>query len=218
MSNLDVLADLKAKHKQIFDTLAIIVKAINPRPEGNCMCYHETMTEAPELLMKQWNLYYLGKSAQNIFEIGCNAGHSVLFFLLGNPDSKITIFDICYHKYTEPCIEYLMTVFPGRITLIKGNSHETVPKFQVKNPDVKFDLLHVDGYHLYEHVKTDIKNAKNLSAKKNVLLLDDDNLPHLNRLHREFIADGTISLVDDPNLMETKYYIHMVASYNLGTE
>ena len=59
----------------------------------------------PQLFTKQMNLYKSAMEAKNILEIGFNAGHSCLLFLLANPESKITIFDICEHKYAKPCFE-----------------------------------------------------------------------------------------------------------------
>ena len=53
------------------------------------------------------NLYKITKISKNIMEIGCNGGHSNYIFLLGNPKLHIVNFDICSHKYTEPCINYL---------------------------------------------------------------------------------------------------------------
>ena len=35
-------------------------------------------------------------------EIGFNAGHSSFLYLISNPNSKITVFDLCEHKYTLP--------------------------------------------------------------------------------------------------------------------
>ena len=57
-----------------------------------------------------------------------------------------------------------------------GNSTETVPCFLKEHPDIKFDLIFVDGGHDYEVAKTDLLNMK-LFAKSTTRLLTDDLTP-----------------------------------------
>lgn len=142
-------------------------------------------------------------------EIGFNAGHSCLLMLLANKESKITIFDICMHEYTIPCYEFLNKIFPGRLELIKGDSLQTVPQYNIK----KFDLLHIDGFHEPNHAYKDIINAKRLSTNNGIVILDDDNLPYLNKLHRDLIEKNIVKLYEDKNLVETKIYTHLICNY-----
>ena len=96
------------------------------------------------MIYKQLNLYSLGRTAKNILEIGFNTGHSALLFLISNPESKLTCFDIVSHKYTMPCFEYLNSLFPGRINLIAGDSTITVPEFYKVCSNInKFDLIFI---------------------------------------------------------------------------
>jgi hypothetical protein len=201
----------KIKEQNIIhlENIKKIVNKYTTKPEGNCMWYHETCVEAEELYNKQYNLYYLGSISTEIMEIGFNAGHSCLLMLLGNSNSKITIFDICIHEYTIPCFEYLNEHFPNRLELIKGNSLETVPKYKLK----KFDLLHIDGYHEAYHVIQDIMNSRQIAKQKGIVILDDDWLPWLNKLHRELIDSNILEILNDSNLLETKLYTHLVCRY-----
>ena len=201
---------VKEANKKHFDKIKEIVSTYTNTPEGNCFWYHGSFNEAEEFNTKQFNLYYLGSMSNEIMEIGFNAGHSCLLFLLANPNSKITIFDICYHQYTLPCFNYLTKEFPGRLDIVIGNSLDTISRYNLKT----FDLLHIDGYHEPNHVKKDIINSRRLSKNNSIVILDDDNLPYLNKLHRDLINQGIVSIYNDKNLVETEIYTHLVCKYN----
>lgn len=200
---------IKEQNKFHFDNIKNIVSKYTSQPEGNCFWYHQTLIEAEELHFKQYNLYYLSSISSEIMEIGFNAGHSCLLFLLGNPEAKITIFDICYHQYTIPCFEYLNEHFPNRLEFIIGNSLQTVYDYKLK----KFDLLHIDGYHETTHVLKDIFNSKKIAKPKNIVILDDDQMPDLYELHRTLISNNILEILDDPNITDTKLYKHLVCRY-----
>jgi hypothetical protein len=210
---MEEFKEVLLKNKPLFDTIEQIVKQTGERPEGNCMWQDMTTIQREELLPKQYNLWYLGKSASDILEIGFNAGHSCLLFLLANPTSKIVLFDIGIHKYTRPCFEYLSSLFPDRLTLYIGNSHQTVPEFIRNNPTTKFDVMHIDGYHEVNHVRKEIYNVRDSAKATNIVVLDDDDYPALNTLHREFLKNGVIRLVDDKNIQPTTLYAHLICSY-----
>ena len=200
---------VKEKNKIHFNNIKNIVSIYTDKPEGNCFWYHNSFEEAEEFSTKQFNIYYLGSISNNIMEIGFNAGHSCLLMLLANPNSNITVFDICMHDYTLPCFEYINKYFPNRIELIKGNSLETVLDYKIK----KFDLIHIDGYHEPNHVRQDIINSRKLSKPNGIVILDDDNLPYLYTLHRELIEYNIVEIFNDPNLVQTKIYTHLVCKY-----
>ena len=110
MKTKAVFNSIISKYKYIFDELLNISIDIGESIEGNCFYKHNSFGDvAPELLPKQINIYNLSSQATNILEIGFNAGHSCLLMLLSNSTSKITLFDICEHKYTVPCFMYLKT-------------------------------------------------------------------------------------------------------------
>lgn len=206
---------VKEKNKHLFDTIKSIVYSFNQAPEGNCMWQNKTTNELDCLLYKQHNLYYLAKSANNILEIGFNAGHSALLFLLANNHSKITLFDICEHPYVETCFRFLNMMFPNRLTLIKGNSLYTVAKYYLENPDKKFDLIHVDGYHDPDHVGVEILNVRNLAHKDTIVILDDDDYEPLHELHCKFINNNLMNIHQDANILETQGYKHVVCNFIL---
>ena len=82
-------------NKKHFDNISTICKQIGEKVEGNCFTEHLNIDNImTEKITKQLNHLSLGMNATNIMEIGFIAGHSSLLYLLSNPNSKLTIFDI----------------------------------------------------------------------------------------------------------------------------
>lgn len=196
------------KNRYIIDKLKeICYQKSGVKVEGNSFYDHNNMViENGSLLPKQMNLFTLGRTATNVMEIGFNAGHSCLLFLLANSTSKITLFDICEHAYTRPCYEYLQSIFPNRISLIEGDSTITVPDYYSKNAHTKFDLVHIDGCHIPTIAKKDIENS--LITTSDILVLDDTNLPQLNSLFDSLIKENCF---EEVFLYETVKYQHRIA-------
>lgn len=105
-------------------------------------------------------------NARLIGEIGFNAGFSSFAFLSADPKIKVVSFDIGEHNYVKLAKKYIDKKFPGRHTLIYGDSTETVPKFAQENKGFYFDLVFIDGGHDYEVAKSDILNVKQLCTEK----------------------------------------------------
>ena len=123
-------------------------------------------------------LLYLANTARRtgaklIGEIGFNAGFSTTAFLNANPDSRVVSFDLVEHGYTRVAKKIVDEKFPGRHTLIGGDSTKTVPDFAEKNPDVKFDLVFIDGGHSYEVAMADILNMRKLCTGATAVVIDD---------------------------------------------
>ncbi len=77
----------------------------------------------------------------NICEVGFNAGHSALAFLVGVPNSRVVSFDLGAHLYVTTAFDVLNDMFPGRLQLVLGDSEETIPAFIQQNPDFKCNIL-----------------------------------------------------------------------------
>ena len=107
------------------------------------------------------------KNARNILEIGFNGGHSAELFLK-NCSGKVTSLDLGEHYYVNKGKKYIDSVYPGRHTLILGDSRKTV-----KNLSGSFDLIFIDGGHTYDIAKSDLINCKKLADKDTVVLMDD---------------------------------------------
>lgn len=157
--------------------------------EGNCFCENGNVkNRLTELHAKQLNLFSLGISATNVMEIGFNAGHSALLFLLANETSKVVCFDDCRHSYTWACYYYLRSIFGDRLHLVCGDSRETVPQFHQSSPDTTFDVVHMDGSHDVETVRQDVQNT--MPMMTDVMIMDDTQVPCLNSLVDEYVNDG----------------------------
>lgn len=193
-----------------FKTLDNICKQTGELLEGNCFTEHLNINnKIHELVYKQMNHFSLGKIATNIMEIGFNAGHSSLLYLLSNPKCKLTLFDLCEHKYTQLCFNYLNTLFPNRLTLYSGDSTITIPNFIKQNPTKKFDLIHIDGGHLIHVATLDFNNSLKLAS--DTIIFDDTQIPVLNNLFNEKINSG---FVYEINLYETLKYKHRICKVN----
>ncbi len=177
--------------------------------EGNCFYYHHSLQLSPELQSKQRNLIKAASNKKQILEIGFNAGHSLLLFLQNAPKASYTVFDICEHRYTRPCFEYLQKAFPeATLTLIAGDSTITIPQFISENPTTQFDLIHVDGGHAEEVALSDMTCAINLSSPHGLIILDDTQAPNLAAIGRKFENSGHV--IPAENMEETHMYQHQV--------
>jgi len=109
----------------------------------------------------------------NVMEIGFNAGHSAELMLENNKSLKLTSFDLGQYDYVLPGKEYINMTYPGRHALYLGDSTMTVPAFTRQYPDTKFDVIFIDGGHLYPIAKADIDNCFHLAHKDTIVMLDD---------------------------------------------
>ena len=109
----------------------------------------------------------------DVMEIGFNAGHSADVFLKNNPTLTLTSFDLGQYNYVLEAKRYIDKTYPGRHTLIIGDSTQTVPKYIQSSKDKKFDVIFIDGGHEYSIVTADIDNCAKLAHKDTTVVLDD---------------------------------------------
>jgi len=141
------------------------------------------------------------KNVSNIMEIGFNAGHSSEVFLGASPRTKVVSFDIGSHDYLTHGKTFIDRKFPDRHQLILGDSEKTVAEYIENKPDTRFDLIFIDGSHVYEKVMQDLLNCKRLSHKDTIIILDDVvKNPSYKSIHNsgpsqiwaEFIKEGIV--------------------------
>jgi FkbM family methyltransferase len=124
-------------------------------------------------------------SPKSIMEIGFNAGHSALLFLsLTPPETKVVSFDLGEYAYVFAAKRYIDSVFPGRHTLVTGDSTATIPKYEeqvahrMKNPEtappLRFDFIFIDGGHQHDIPMKDILNSQRLAAGSHTVVAIDD--------------------------------------------
>lgn len=104
-------------------------------------------------------------SFTNILEIGFLHGSSALMFLL-NTDAKVTSID---HVENIDAENYLLNKYPGRFTMLHGNSKEVLDSIC----NEVFDLVYIDGGHAYETVKNDIKACNYLTNENTIFIMND---------------------------------------------
>jgi predicted O-methyltransferase YrrM len=112
-------------------------------------------------------------SVKTMMEIGFNAGHSALSLLSASPNTTLISFDLNAYSSVQCAKEYIDTAFPGRHTLIIGDSTTTVPAFSAANPTKTFDLIFIDGGHTFDVALTDLLNCKHLARADTVVIMDD---------------------------------------------
>ena len=112
------------------------------------------------------------KTKNNVMEIGFIAGHSAELFLSSNKNINLVSFDIGHHEYVNLGKEFIDKTYPNRHKLIIGDSLDTVPEY-FKKENKKFDLIFIDGGHLYHIAKGDILNCKSLAHDKTIVIMDD---------------------------------------------
>lgn len=189
-----------------------IVKASGVPLEGNSFYYHNSLTRFEQLLTKQINLFWAGsESSKRVLEIGFNAGHSALLFLLANKEvTNYTFFDLGAHAYVRPCFEYLQKSFPNvDMRFIEGDSTRTLPEFIFANQDKKgtYDLVHVDGGHDRDVVLSDVACAIDLVAPGGLMILDDTNVDYINEIADACVKSGAFT---EEKILDTIGYQHRI--------
>lgn len=108
-----------------------------------------------------------------VMEIGFNAGHSAEVFLSNNPTLDLTSFDLGIHTYVLPAKQFIDAAFPGRHTLILGDSTKSLPKFIRDYPNTKYDVIFIDGGHDYPIAYSDLTHCMQLAHSNTIVILDD---------------------------------------------
>jgi len=141
------------------------------------------------------------RQPKSIMEIGFNGGHSALLFLsITPPETKVVSFDLGEYAYVFAAKRYIDSVFPGRHTLVTGDSTATIPNYEeqvahrLKNaetaPPLKFDLIFIDGGHQDDIPLKDILNSQRLARDENTIVAIDDICRNQER-HAHYTVEPT---------------------------
>lgn len=174
--------------KQITENLFPIVQQSNESLEGCFFSEHLTNVISDFRIENAMNICHLlltHNNIKNILEIGFNAGFSSFLMLSIHPGIQLTCVDICEHKYTMPCYEWLSKKFPNRVSIIKGNSEEMLPQL-VKENSI-YDMIHIDGGHSTKTFFHDVQNSIKLSHKNTFIVIDDYDFHYINVVWNLFV-------------------------------
>lgn len=157
------------------DQLTEIARLTGDNLEGNCFTNHQTTVRNEGLLSKRINLLEVSRQGKRILELGFNAGHSALLFLLGcDPDALVEFMDVGLHPYVRPCFEYLSKISPVKKSLLIGDSLQVLPKIALKDKqrDI-YDVIHMDGGHADRFVVNDLILLYMLLKPGGYMIVDD---------------------------------------------
>jgi len=141
------------------------------------------------------NVWRASRFKERMLEVGVNAGHSALLALSSSAGLEYYGVDIVSHSYTNPCVDFLKSEFPGRVHLFPGDSREVLPWLAARGDEPGFDLLHVDGGHTTEVCLSDMTNCIRMAhgEKGRHLLLDDVHASWIFDIYCEFVSRGDLT-------------------------
>jgi predicted O-methyltransferase YrrM len=107
----------------------------------------------------------LGSGAKNILELGVRSGVTTLPLLLASKlnGGRLTSVDINSTNFTVP------SELKENWTFVQSDAI----KFLEKTNDVPYDLIFVDDWHSYSHVKRELELLDTMVTPKSVILLHD---------------------------------------------
>ena len=111
-----------------------------------------------------------------ILEIGFNSGSSAASFLSSRDDIKVISVDIGEHNYVNDCKRLIDMHFPGRHTLIIGDSKRVIPELNKAENKTSPDLIFIDGDHIEPTPLIDARNCIAMARLDTILIMDDTNL------------------------------------------
>lgn len=177
----------------INDNLMPIISSCGEPLEGNIFMYHHTSIYTNDFLNKVKNIsnMVLNSNIKNVMEIGFNAGFSVLLMLLSNSNLHVRCFDLGEHSYTLPCYYKLKETFGDRLSIVIGDSRNTLKQIQGE-----YDLIHIDGGHLNDVAESDIIESYRLSKPGTILIMDDYDFSNLHELWNQYIIKYDLKKLD----------------------
>ena len=127
-----------------------------------------------------------------VIEAGFNAGHSSFNFLTTRRDVVVQSFDIGRHGYVSPMSTFLRLKFPGRLSVVLGDSRLTLPR-HFTDTSVNCDLSLVDGGHDFHVALSDIRNLARASSRShNVMVVDDINSRRVRTAWKLALRSGVV--------------------------
>lgn len=134
--------------------------------------------------IKRRRLFDLARLGTHWFEIGVNGGHGMLLVKAANPDLKCTGIDICQTVgagnpradiYCPVAMRWLENRFAGDMRFMIGSSSDLLPGFVRDNPDMRIDILRLDGARKFFF--NDFMTLRPLLHKNSYVIFDEPSWP-----------------------------------------
>jgi len=110
---------------------------------------------------------------KTVCETGFNFGMSALTFLQWPHVEKVFSFDLMENAFKYRALERLVTRYGDRLEVFEGPTRETLPQFVETHPQLKCDLVFVDGGHRFNDSEIDLLFFQQLSDSSTVVIADD---------------------------------------------
>ncbi|MCH8849457.1 MAG: class I SAM-dependent methyltransferase [Chloroflexi bacterium] len=133
-------------------------------------------------------------------EIGVRRARSAAIVAASCPQCAIYGFDLWLPEYggaPNPGPEFVRAELQaighsGPVELVSGDSHETVPAFLRRHPDLFFDMITVDGDHSVQGAADDLANVLPRLKVGGIIVFDDVSVaPELQRVWRKVIGEDS---------------------------
>lgn len=145
-------------------------------------------------------LLYKNPSIKRIIEIGFNLGISAASFLSARPDIHVTSIDIGSHAYVLPAKRNIDKHFPGRHSLVVGDSTAALPFLKGFFGARSVDLFMIDGYHVEPVPRIDLSNALQWCGPETYIIVDDVceswGSEGVNQAVRDAIEAGNVTFIE----------------------
>lgn len=119
------------------------------------------------------NLLSSNPQIKTILEIGFYYGHIADILLSIRPDIRVISIDNTatdtVTNFTKPTLD---SKYPNRHLMLFGNSSTTLNTFNQFNPDLKVDMIFIDGSIYVQDVRDDILSCKSFAHKNTTIIVN----------------------------------------------
>lgn len=127
---------------------------------------------------------------KSYLEVGVASGRSMSIVAAIQQDCAITGIDLWKANRLDIPRNNLKTFdHKGSLKLIRGNSHNELPKLRKRNET--FDLILIDGDHHEEGATRDLIDVIPMLSRGGILVFDDIIAPWLNKIWEELIESNS---------------------------